>query len=112
MRAMQPVAHKFLSSAALALRDLRFVVRKNVVDAAAVNVHLTSQTRRRHCAALDVPAGATMAPGTFPRDIAVVFVPRFPESEVADMFLVVFVVLYSAGRAQLREIEMRELPVI
>src|SRR5438132_410901 len=40
MGAMQPIAHEFLAGHTFALRDLRFVMRENVVHAAAVNVDL------------------------------------------------------------------------
>jgi hypothetical protein len=43
MRAMQPVLHELFSRHAFALRDLRFMVRENIVDTAAVNVDLIAQ---------------------------------------------------------------------
>src|SRR6266513_450884 len=112
MRAVQPVAHEFFSGDALALGDLRFVVWENVIDAAAVDIDLITEERRRHCAAFYMPSGTAGAPWTFPRHIAVFFVPRFPKRKIPDVFFVVFIVLHSPGRLQLREIEMRELPVI
>ncbi len=87
-------------------------MRENIVDAAAVDVDLIAEQRGCHRAALDVPSGTAATPRTFPADIAVFFIPCFPKREVADVFLVVFVVLYPAGRLQLGEIEMGELPVI
>src|ERR1700693_318319 len=112
MRTMKPVAHKFLAGDAFTLRDLGFVMRKNVIDAAAVNVDLIAEQRGGHCAAFDVPARAAATPRTFPADVAIFFIPRFPKREIANVLLVVFVVLYAAGRLQLGEIEMGELPVI
>ena len=50
--------------------------------------------------------------GLSQRDLAIFFVPRFPKREIADVFLVVFVVLHPAGRLQLRQIEVRQLSVI
>jgi hypothetical protein len=38
-----------------------------------------------------VPAGAAAAPGALPGDVAVGLAPGFPESEVAEAFLFVFV---------------------
>ena len=43
MRAVQPVADEFLSRNAFALRDLCFVVRKNVIDAAAMDIDLVAE---------------------------------------------------------------------
>jgi hypothetical protein len=60
---MQPVAHELRSGHAFALRDLGFVMRKDVIDAAAVDVDLIAQQHHRHRAALDVPAGTAGPPG-------------------------------------------------
>ncbi len=89
---MQPVAHKFFPGAAFALRDLRLVMRENIVHAAAVDIDLRSEQRRRHRAALDVPARPARSPRRFPAHVAIGLVPRFPEREVADVFLLVLVV--------------------
>src|SRR5437773_9362963 len=112
MRAVQPIAHKLLSRDAFALRDLRFVMREDVVDPAAVDIDLVAQQRCGHSAALDVPAWTTHSPRGIPFYVAVFFVPRFPQCEIAYVFLVVFIVLYAAGRLQLREIEMRQPAII
>src|ERR1700686_1021394 len=111
MGTVQPVTHEFLAGAAFALCDLCFVMRENVVDAAAVNVDLIAEQCRCHRAALDMPTGTAAAPWTLPADIAILFVPCFPKCEVANVFLVVFVVFYAAGRLQLGEIEMSEFAV-
>ena len=78
MRAVQPIAHKLLSRDAFALRDLRFVMREDVVDPAAVDIDLVAQQRCGHGAALDVPAGTTRSPRGIPFYVAVFFVRRFP----------------------------------
>ena len=43
MRAMQPVTDEFFAGDAFALRDLRFVMRENVIDATAMNVDLIAK---------------------------------------------------------------------
>ena len=43
MRAMQPVAHEFFPSDAFALRDLRLVMRENVIHSTAVDVDLIAE---------------------------------------------------------------------
>src|SRR5215471_952239 len=108
MRTVEPVAHELLSRHAFALRDLRLVMREDVVDPATVDIDLVAEQRRGHGAALDVPARTARSPGRIPFYVAVFFVPRFPQCEVTDVFLVIFVVLHATGRLQLREIEMRE----
>ena len=51
---------------AFGLRDLVFVVRKNQVDAAAVDIEGLAQQRVRHRRTFDVPAGAAPAPRRMP----------------------------------------------
>ena len=45
MRAMQPVANELFPGHAFALCDLRFVMREDVIDAAAVDVDLIAEQR-------------------------------------------------------------------
>ena len=87
MRAVQPVAHEFFPVHAFALRDLRFVMRKNIVDAAAVNIDLLAEERGCHRTALDVPAGPARDPMDFPSHFAVLFIPRFPKREITRCVL-------------------------
>jgi hypothetical protein len=56
--------------------------------------------------------GPAAAPRTFPPDVAILFVPRFPEREIAHVFLVVLVALHPPGGTQLGQIEVREMPVV
>ena len=49
---------RIFSRSRLPLRDLRFVMRENVIHAAAMNIDLFAEQCRRHRAALDVPAGS------------------------------------------------------
>src|SRR5262245_41009270 len=98
MRAMQPVTYEFFSGDPFALADLRLVMRENVVDAAAMNVDLIAQQGRRHRTAFDVPARPSWPPGRIPLYVAVFFIPRLPKREIADVFLVVFVMLHAPGR--------------
>ena len=93
---MQPVPRKFLSRHSLALRDLRFVMREDVVDPAAMHIDLVTQQCCGHGAALDVPSGTTSSPGRIAFYMAVFFVPCFPQCEVTDVFLIVFVMLHAA----------------
>src|SRR5207237_6971492 len=97
MSAVQPIADKLFAGYAFALRDLGFVMRENIVHAAAVDVDLIAKQRGRHCAALDVPAGPPRSPWRIPFHIAIFFVPCFPQREVADVFLAVLVWLHSTG---------------
>src|SRR5262249_10866899 len=58
-----------------------------------------------------MPAGPTRSPRRIPFHVAVILVPRFPEREIADVLLVIFVVLYAPGRSQFIEVEVRKLSV-
>src|ERR1700731_3142420 len=98
MRAMEPHPHEFFAGHAFALRDLRFVMRENVVHATAVDIDLIAEQGSRHRAALDVPARTSRPPWRIPFHIAVFFVPCFPEREIADVFLVVLVMFDAAAR--------------
>src|SRR2546428_3898543 len=112
MFAVQPVTHEFFAGAAFALSDLRFMMRENVVHAAAVDVNLIAQQRGGHGAALYVPAGATATPRTFPADLTIFFILCFPKGKVADVFFIVLVMFHAPTRLQLREVEMGKLSVI
>src|ERR1043165_9267801 len=112
MRAVQPVPDEFLCCYSLALGDLGFVMREDVVDATAMDIDLLTEQCSRHRAAFDVPSRPARAPRGIPFYIAIVFVPRLPQREVADVFLVIFIVLHAAGRLQLGEIKMRMLSVV
>ncbi len=48
------------------LRDLARVMRKREIGAATVDVDLWAKVTHRHRSALDMPAGATWTPGTWP----------------------------------------------
>src|SRR5437870_9325699 len=100
MRAMQPIVHELFPGHAFALRDLGFVMREDVVHSAAMNVDLVAEQCSCHRAALDVPARPSWSPRRIPFHVAVVFVPRFPQREVSNVFLVVLVMLYPTGGLQ------------
>jgi hypothetical protein len=85
---------------------------ENIIDPAAVNIDLIAQQRGCHCAALDVPAGATTTPGRIPAHLAIGFVPGFPKRKIANVFLLVLIVANASGWPQFFQIQMRQLSVI
>src|SRR5258705_8689355 len=105
---VDPVADKLLARGAFALRNLVFVMRKDQIDAAGMNVEGLSQVLHRHRRALNVPAGTTApnfcVPGGF------CFCSRFlPECKIARGFFLVSVcvdALTSAGNVP-RKIYLR-----
>src|SRR5215470_1598904 len=96
MRAMQPVMNEFFSRDTFALCDLCFVMRKNVINAAAMNVDLIAQERRCHRAAFNMPTRSARSPWRIPFHIAVFFIPSLPKGEIADVFFVVFVMFHAS----------------
>src|ERR1700758_4429956 len=97
---MQPIADELFTGATLRLSDLGFMMRKQVIDAAAMDIDLRTENASGHGAALDVPAWTAAAPGTIPTNRAIGSVPCFPKREGTQAFLFVFLALYPTGRAQ------------
>src|SRR6267154_2021166 len=95
---VQPVADELLAGGAFALGDFVFVMRKNQIDATGVQVESLAQIFHGHGRALDMPtwpaASDAGVPGRF-----FGFVWGFPESEVARVFLLVFVRVHAFAGA-------------
>ena len=90
--AVIPVVGEGGAVAALALGDLVFVVGEEQVHAAGMEVDGVAEVLFTHGAALDVPAGAALAPGRRPEVIAIVGFVALPEGEVGAVFFFVGVV--------------------
>src|SRR3990170_2003851 len=84
---VKPVFDEGFSRRALRLGDFIFVVRENKINPAGVNVKTLAKMFHRHGGTLDMPAGPALAPRREPKNIAVIFGPRFPEGKVFDIFL-------------------------
>ena len=116
MRAVQPVFHepfpRPLHACALTLGDFILVMRKNQVLAAEVQVKARPKDLHAHRAALDVPARPALAPGTRPEHLAILRRARFPEGEIGDGFLRVFVAAHAFARSHFIEIQLHQLPVL
>ena len=93
----------------LALRNLIFVMRKNEVHTARVNVNRFAEVFVRHCTALNVPAGTSLAPGAFPIRLALFFC--FPNGEIHRIFLF-FADFNSCACLKIFERLMRKFAVI
>src|SRR6266446_2333645 len=77
---VDPVPSERLPGRRLRLCDLALVVGKDEVLAPAMDVERRAEILHRHGRALDVPAGASIPPGTRPRRLA--RLGRFPQREV------------------------------
>ena len=80
---MHPVPGHGLAKTALALSDFVFMVGKNQVKAAAVDIEAFSQIFIGHGGAFDMPAGTALAPGAFPGGLAGFCL--FPQSKVGGI---------------------------
>ena len=97
MLAVAPDADEAFAGRCFRLRDLVLVVRKDVVDAAAVDVEALAEQCHAHRRALDVPAGMAPADARVPADL--IGPDRLPECEVAHVLLGVVVRVDAAARA-------------
>ena len=91
MRAVHPEIDEFLTCAALGLGDLRLVMGKNIIHPAAVDVQAVAKQAGGHGTAFYVPTGTPRPPRAVPFHVAIFGVMRFPQREVANAFLFVFV---------------------
>ena len=113
MAHVHPVVAPLVSQIGLGLRDLVGVVRKGVVDAAAVDVQIPAQMPHRYGGALDVPARIAHAPRRIPLERLILeFRLGEPEHEVVlvALVLVLFDALAHAdGQILLAEIVEHEI---
>ena len=72
MRDVEPFAAPGVPKVCLALRDLVGMVRKDVVNAAAMDVKMLAEMLHRDAGALDVPAGVANAEGAVPLQLLIV----------------------------------------
>jgi hypothetical protein len=106
---VQPEAREGLPGEGLRLRDLVFMMRKNQVYAAGVDIQRLAQILNGHHGALDVPSGPAAADGLVPENFA--FFRRFPQGEIARVRFFVLVHVDARARANAAEIVVRQLAV-
>ena len=63
---MHEIAHERLAGSAFGLRDFIFVMNRNVIQFARMDVDGLAQVFHRHRRALDMPSGIAAAPRTVP----------------------------------------------
>src|SRR5689334_21487622 len=95
---VNPVTNKLLARRAFALRDLVFVMWKNEIDTAGVNVETLTEILHRHCGTLDVPARPAATDLRVPGRLG--FACRFlPQREIARVFFLILVGIDTFARA-------------
>src|SRR5690242_19711018 len=110
---VDPVTHKLFPGCAFTLRDLVFVMRKDEIDAARVNVETLAEILHRHRRALDMPAGTAATDLRIPRGFGLAC--RFlPQGEVARVLFLILVGVdaFACAGDVAREVNLRELAVI
>ena len=107
---VEPVAdERHGAGVRLGLGDLVLVVREDEVLAAAVDIDLLAEVLQRHRRALDVPAGAALAPRAVPRRLA--GLGALPEREVGGVLLLLAGLDARAGEQRILR-AVRELAVV
>ena len=102
---VEPMRREAPAARALALRDLVFVVGKNEIHPAGVQVKGIAEVFADHRRALEVPAGAALPPRGFPEVLAILIAARLPEDEVGNTIFLVLIRI-GAGVLCFSEIEL------
>ena len=84
---VHPVAHKLSAVGAAALGQFVFMMRKDQIPTAAMNIYRRTEMLANHRRALQMPARAAPPPGAVPAGL--VIRGRFPQHKVAGVALVV-----------------------
>src|SRR5262249_35977669 len=106
---MQPEVGEGLAGERLGLRDFVFVVAKDQVLAASMQVERFPQLLHRHDGALDVPARSAAADLRLPECLP--WFRSFPEREVARVVFLVLVYIDASTVLHPFKIFLRELAV-
>jgi len=88
---VEPVRGEITTAGAEALSYFVLMVREHEIDATRMHVEGITKVFRDHCGALEVPAGAALAPWGFPEIFAVSFAASLPEHEVRNTIFLVFI---------------------
>ena len=84
---VHPVVRKWLSRCRLALCDFVFMVRKNQILSAAVQIQCFTEVMTRHSGTFNMPAWTTFSPWRFP--VWFSWLCRFPDSKIQWAFLLI-----------------------
>ena len=119
--AVHPIIRESFPGERLRLRDLVLMMRKEVVDAAHVDVNLLAEVAIITRAAFDVPAGTSLDMFFFTinhefdfpkiRSIALLVV-RFPERKIGDLVFFIFVIVDAHTRDHAAHVEVCEFAII
>src|SRR5437764_96694 len=85
--------------------DLRPMERKDEVLAAEMKIETRAQEFHAHRTALDMPSRASFAPWTRPEHVTVLGRASFPEGEIRDRFLFVFIAAHTLANAHFIKVQ-------
>src|SRR5258708_31172792 len=81
MLGMYPVVHELLACKSFALSNFIFMMRKDVIHAAGMNIKLLAKIFHRHSATFNMPAREATSPGAIPCHFASGF-SNFPKGKI------------------------------
>src|SRR2546425_2130817 len=110
MLGMNPVVHELLASKSFALSNFIFMMRKNVIYAAGMNIKMLAEIFHRHSATFNMPAREATSPGAIPCHFAPGF-GYFPQRKIFRVTSISNDTLAYAFQ-HILELVARELPVI
>src|SRR5215475_71846 len=111
MLAVDPEPDKRLPGGRFALRDFVFVMRKNVIHTAAMDVESFAEIFHRHGRTFQVPARTPFAKRRLPLGFARIL-RSLPEDEIARLLLFVFVCVNAGADLQFSSVQLGKTPIV
>src|SRR3989344_8033420 len=90
---MKPIAHKLFFRRRFCLCDFVFVVRKEQINAASMNINWLAKILYCHRRTLNMPSRAALAKGRLPKRF--ISFSRLPECKIARFVFCVFIIIHA-----------------
>ncbi|OQC43435.1 MAG: hypothetical protein BWX60_01013 [Candidatus Marinimicrobia bacterium ADurb.Bin030] len=103
---MHPIINEFLAGGGFTLGNFIFMMRKNIINAAGMNIEMPSKIFHTHRGTFDMPAGTPLAERRFPENCTVFRFPGFPKRKIANFFFLVGIIGYSIATPHFRNIQI------
>ncbi len=108
---VHPIPDKRFPAGRFALRNFVLMMRENIINTPGMQIKALAKILGRHRRTLDMPPWPAPPPRGIPRHIAILLIPCFPQGEVGNILLLIFIVLNPRPGSQPRHIQMRQFPV-